>query len=69
MPTTLFDATTTRHEATEARARRLLPYLRFAFIATWRHREARRRMLHAVRELDHSGVLADVQVACGPFQR
>lgn len=69
MSTMLADAATARREATKARERRILPYLRFAFIATWRHSEARRRMLHAVRELDHEGVLADVQFACGPFHR
>jgi hypothetical protein len=69
MPMTLIDTAASSREAAEARERRILPYLRVAFIATWRHREARRRMLHAVRELDHSGVLADVQFACGPFHR
>jgi hypothetical protein len=69
MATRLADSTATQCEATEARERRLVPYLHFAFIATWRHREAQRRMLHAVRELDHSGVQADVQFACGPFYR
>ena len=68
MPTMLVDAAN-RRDAAEARERRLRPYLRFAFIATWRHREARRRMLHAVRELDHAGVLEDVRFACGPFHR
>jgi hypothetical protein len=69
MVTTLADSTATRREATLARDRRMVPYLRLSFIATWRYRETRRRMLHAVRELDHPGVLADVQLACGPLHR
>ena len=69
MSTMLADSTATRREATETRERRILPCLRVAFITTWRDREARRRMLHAVRDLDHPGVLADVQFACGPFQQ
>ena len=69
MPMTPVGTAASRREALMAREHRLLPYLRFAFVATWRHREARRRMLHAVRELDHSGVLADAQFACGPFRR
>jgi hypothetical protein len=68
MATTLSDSPASRAEATRQRERRTLRYLCVAFIATRRQRRARLRMLRAVRNLDHPGVLDDVRIACGPFR-
>jgi hypothetical protein len=35
------------------------------FVEEARQRNAERRMLRTVRQLDHAGVLADVEAACG----
>ena len=35
---------------------------------SWQRYEER-RMVRAVQSIDHPGVLADLQAACGPFRR
>ena len=68
MAIVLIGAATASHTAAR-RARRSLRLVCADFIATRRRQGMERRMLQVVRELDHPGVLADMQIACGPFRK
>lgn len=69
MAIALADPIAALREEARQRARRTFWFLRARRVTQgWQHYEEQ-RMLRAVQAIDHPGVLADMQVACGPSRR
>lgn len=68
MATTFVDTRPAVHDIAARHVRQILRAWSVSAIEARRQRYEERRMLCAVQELDHPGVLADMEAACSPFR-
>jgi hypothetical protein len=69
MATVLVDPNVTLRDDTYRRARRAFRLFRYRFITNGWQRYQEQRMFRVLSTIDHPGVLADAQIACGPPRR